>query len=335
MLSVILEQPRTVRVVGTDPPRPRAGEALVRLRLAGICGSDLAAYRGTSPLVRYPVVLGHELVVDVLACPDRPDLVGWRAVVEPLLACGQCPPCRKGRYNCCTHLQVLGVHVDGGLREQFTVPAHRLHPVPEGMPDEVAVLAEPTTIAYRAVQRAQVEAGQVAVVFGAGPIGLLIATLLLRARGCHVLVVDVDPWRLQVAQRLGTTPVNARDQDVAAAVDAATGGEMASAVFEATGAAECTRLATAVVGYTGRIVLVGWNKGPTPVDTVVEDLWRGTHPGGGGQLQRGQTQPLHQPGRALHHPGRHPVRHRPGLARRRPGGHPLPGHRLRPAAASH
>src|SRR5579884_3652782 len=112
MQSVVLEEPGVVRVAAGEEPRAGPGEALMRLRVAGICGSDLAAYRGVSPQVSYPRELGHELLVDVVACPDRPELVGERAVVEPLVSCGYCRACRRGRYNCCVELQVLGVHVD-------------------------------------------------------------------------------------------------------------------------------------------------------------------------------------------------------------------------------
>ena len=270
MRHVLLERPRVVSV--RDVPSPVAGggsgSALVRLRAGGICGSDLSAYRGTSPLVSYPRVLGHELLVDVLDSPDRPELVGRRAVIEPLLPCGACRACRRGRTNCCERLGVMGVHVDGGLAEYGVVAARQLHAVPEGMPDDVAVLAEPLTIAYRAVERAAIEAGRTAVVFGAGTIGLLIAHLLLRARGCRVLIVDLDPWRLEVAGRIGAHAVTGDPEAVRVAVATATGGEMADVVFEATGNAGCTRMTTDVVAHAGRIVLIGWNKGPTEVDTV-------------------------------------------------------------------
>jgi 2-desacetyl-2-hydroxyethyl bacteriochlorophyllide A dehydrogenase len=240
----------------------------VRLRSAGICGSDLAAYRGTSPMVSYPRVLGHELLVDVLEAPDRPDLVGRRAVVDPMRPCGQCRACHAGRTNCCANLQVMGVHIDGGMQELKSIGASYLHIVPESMPDDVAVLAEPLTIAYHAVARSQIRAGETAVVFGAGAIGLLIAQVLIRARGCRALVIDVDAGRLSVAQSLGATPLQGDEAALSEAVAQATGGEMAAVVFEATGVAACTRMTTALVGQAGKIVLIGWNKGPVEVDTV-------------------------------------------------------------------
>lgn len=269
MKSVVLEQPRAVRLASAEPQRPGPGEALVALRLGGICGSDLAAYRGVSPLVTYPRVLGHELVVDVLEAPGRPELEGRRAVVEPLEPCGACRACRRGRYNCCVNLRVMGVHIDGGLAERTVVPLRRLYPVPDSLRDELAVLAEPTTIAYRAVERSEIQAGGVAAVFGAGTIGLLIAALLVKARGCRALVIDIDARRLEAARAIGAEPVLSESpEQVLREVARHTGGELADVVFEATGSAACTRMTAALVAQAGRIVLVGWNKGPVEFDTV-------------------------------------------------------------------
>ena len=261
--QVVLRRPGAIDVAESDVRSPQAGYALVRLRLGGICGSDKAAYRGQSPLVRYPIVLGHELLVDVVAAPARPDLLGKRAVVEPLLNCGRCYACRAGRYNACTSLEVMGVHVDGGLCDETLVRLDRLHTVPDELPDDLAVLAEPVSIAYRAVQRAEIEAGMYAIVFGAGPIGLLITQLLLHARGSRVIVVDQDEWRLGIAARLGALTI-ASTADIAAEVSKQTSGEMAHRVFEATGNPACTLETADVVSVGGRIVLVGWNeKAPT------------------------------------------------------------------------
>ena len=267
-LQVVLERPGEVRLVDGEVPNLSAGHALVRLRLAGLCGSDLSAYRGTSPLVSYPRILGHEVLVDVLACREQPQLVGRRAVLDPMVPCGYCRTCRAGRPNCCVHLKVMGVHVDGGLQQMFGVDPRHLYPVPPEMSDEVAILAEPLTIAYHAVRRSAIAAGQIAVVFGAGTIGLLIARLLIRARGCAVYVVDVDADRLRTAVAFGAEPLQGSEAELVASLASTTDGDLADAVFEASGSPAATRATTALAGHGGTVILVGWNRGPIEFDTV-------------------------------------------------------------------
>ncbi|MEV6899631.1 zinc-binding dehydrogenase [Amycolatopsis sp. NPDC051372] len=268
MKSILLEGPKDLRVVDRAEPSPGAATALVRPVLNGLCGSDLAAFRGKAPQIVFPRVLGHEMLVEVEHSPTRPELEGARAVVEPIVPCGGCRSCRIGRPNCCARLRVLGVQVDGGLTERLVLDPRRLHPVPQGLADESAVFSEPAAVAYHAVQRSGVEAGQVAVVFGAGTIGLLITQILVRARGCRAIVVDLDPWRLELAAGYGATTVNGKDPELAAIVDEATAGEFADVVFEATGAPAATRLVTELAAFGGTVVTVGWNPGPTTVDTV-------------------------------------------------------------------
>jgi L-gulonate 5-dehydrogenase len=266
--KVVLERPRMVRLVDGVEGNAGPREALVRLRTAGICGSDLSAYRGTSPLVSYPRVLGHELLVDIVQASERPELEGQRAVLDPMIPCGYCRACRAGRSNCCVRLKVMGVHVDGGLQEMFAVNMRHLHPVAAEIPDEVAVLTEPLTIAYQAVQRSAIVAGGIAVVFGAGAIGLLIARLLVGARGCRAFVVDVDADRLKMVAGLGAVPLLGDEGELMRAVEDATGGDMADVVFEASGSGIATRTTTALAGHAATVVLVGWNRGPVEVDTV-------------------------------------------------------------------
>jgi threonine dehydrogenase-like Zn-dependent dehydrogenase len=162
----------------------------------------------------------------------------------------------------------MGVHIDGGLQEVAPIDTDRLVRVPDSLPDDIAVLAEPLTIAYHAVHRSGIAAGHIAVVFGAGPIGLLIVQLLVHARGCRALVIDIDPGRLAIAQAVGATPLQGDEAALIEAVAQATGGELADVVFEATGIAACTRMTTSLVAHAGRIVLIGWNTGSVELDTV-------------------------------------------------------------------
>src|SRR5688572_16059891 len=131
MQTLILAEPGRFTMTSTEPPRePPPGHALVRVRRIGVCGTDLHAYRGQQPFFTYPRILGHELGVEVVAmAPDAAsDLApGDRCAVEPYLDCGTCIACQHGRTNACTSLRVLGVHIDGGMREYISVPATKLH----------------------------------------------------------------------------------------------------------------------------------------------------------------------------------------------------------------
>ena len=146
-----------------DRPVPGPGQALIKVVTAGICGSDIGAFRGTNGLVSYPRVIGHELAGIVESIPDgnpKGIRVGDRVVVDPYLYCGHCYPCSIGRTNCCTDLHVLGVHVDGGMAEYFCHPADMLVKIPDGMDWVLAAMAEPLTISLHGVHRGGLKAGE-------------------------------------------------------------------------------------------------------------------------------------------------------------------------------
>jgi L-gulonate 5-dehydrogenase len=275
--AVLVKKPHEVAVVDRHVEAPGRGEVVVRFLQGGLCGSDLAAYQGVSPMVVYPRIIGHEMVGEVVQSGSGADRwLGARVVIEPLLPCGTCVACRKGRYNTCVHLQVMGVHTDGGFQDHFVVPAVNLHRLPEDMDLDTAVLAEPLTVACQAVFRSGVMAGDKVIIFGAGPIGLLALQVVTSYLGAAALVVDVLSQRLKLAEKLGA----AATVDVSGwtgpgtspalihAVKDWTEGDMAAVAIEATGHPASTTAAIDCLGHAGRLSLVGWNKAPITVDTV-------------------------------------------------------------------
>jgi L-gulonate 5-dehydrogenase len=234
-------------------------QALVRVELVGLCGSDYHLYDGTHPYARYPQVQGHELVGVVEELPPgyAGTLgVGRRVAIEPLLPCGSCFACRRGRPNCCPELAVLGVHVPGGLADRFAVPVSSLYPTGD-LPPEVAVLTEPVSIGLQAVTRAGIGAADTVVVIGAGPIGLVTA-LAAVDRGARVLVADRVASRLVFAERLGASRVvDTTVEDLSTATLDFTGGDGAAVVVEATGVPSLVRLAVDLVAHSGTVVVVG------------------------------------------------------------------------------
>ena len=261
MRTVTLAQPGELVLSDTAPPaEPGAGEALVRVRAVGVCGTDLHAYRGNQPFFSYPRILGHELGVEVVALGPETAAsglaVGDRCAVEPYLNCGACVACRQGKTNCCVRLQVLGVHTDGGMREYIAVPAAKLHRSATLSYEQLA-LVEMLGIGAHAVARAKPAAGETVLVIGAGPIGLS-AIQFARVAGARVIVTDRDAGRLAFCrERLGVDLIVPAGEELLPALEALTGGDLPTAVFDATGSAASMRQAFNYVAHGGRLIFVG------------------------------------------------------------------------------
>ncbi|MCC8074925.1 MAG: zinc-binding alcohol dehydrogenase family protein [Clostridiales bacterium] len=272
MKAIQFEKPWSVACVETEKPVPGPGQALIRVKAAGICGSDIGAFRGTNGLVSYPRVIGHELAGIIEAIPeDNPKgfQVGDRVIVDPYLYCGHCYPCSIGRTNCCTDLHVLGVHVDGGMAEYFCHPADMLVKVPDGMDWISAAMAEPLTISLHGVHRGGLEEGEYCAIYGAGPIGLL-AGMVTEAYGAHAILIDLVQERLDFAKSCGVEYIiNSAKEDPEAVVREITGGDMAQLVMECTGANECIRRSLDLVSNAGRNTFTGWPNKETSLPTDV------------------------------------------------------------------
>lgn len=272
MKAIKIEKPWDISCVEAAKPVPKEGEALIKIMTAGVCGSDIGAFRGTNGLVSYPRVIGHELAGIVESIPENNPKgikVGDKVIVDPYLYCGHCYPCSIGRTNCCTDLHVLGVHVDGGMAEYFCHPADMLIKMPEGMDWVLAAMAEPLTISLHGVHRGGLKAGEFCAIYGAGPIGLL-AAMVAEAYGAHAILIDIVQERLDFGKELGVEYIiNSGKEDPAAAVAKITDGNMAQLVMECTGANPCIRGALDLVSNAGRITLTGWPKKETSLPTDV------------------------------------------------------------------
>lgn len=262
MKTLILEKPGSLRAVDTSTPgAPGPGEVLARLHRVGVCGTDIHAFHGKQPFFTYPRILGHELGVEVLAVGESVTAVspGDRCSVEPYLNCGHCIACRREKSNCCTSLQVLGVHTDGGHREKILVPAAKLHSSAHLSYDQLA-LVETLGIGAHAVERARLEGEETVAVIGAGPIGLAVIQFAL-ASGSRVIVIDVNEARLAFCRhRLGIPEdrlLDARNGDIALRLAELTNGDMPTAVFDATGNAQSMMAAFDLPANGGRLIFVG------------------------------------------------------------------------------
>lgn len=270
MRAIKFSEPWKVECVDIPAPVAEKGQALIKVRCAGICGSDIGAFRGTNPLVSYPRIIGHEIAGEILSIPEdnpRGLKAGDHVIVDPYLYCGHCYPCSIGRTNCCTGLQVLGVHVEGGMCEVFAHPADMLWKLPDDMPWDIAPMAEPLTIALHGIHRGGLAAGEHVAIIGAGPIGLLAAMAAI-AYGAEPILIDLVDERLAMARALGVKKtINSAKEDLVAKVSEYTGGRFAELVMECSGANPAIRSTLDIVANAGRITLTGWPKKETPLPT--------------------------------------------------------------------
>ena len=263
MKAITLDTPGHLCLISMDEPRsPAPGEALVRIRQVGICGTDFHAFRGEQPFFEYPRILGHELGVEIVALNSQEQVlsVGMSCAVEPYFNCGHCPPCRRGKANCCVNLKVFGVHIDGGMREFAIVPTAHLHPSPTLSFEQLA-LVEPLSIGAHAVTRAQIVRGERVLVIGAGPVGLAVTQFALLA-GAKVMVMDINEQRRAFCQKLWPEIIFVDSHDDALrSLQEVVADDLPMAVFDATGNPHSMHTAFNYVGHGGRLIFVGLFQG--------------------------------------------------------------------------
>lgn len=245
---VVVDAPHELRVEETElPPRPAGGEARLRSRAIGICGSDLHVAAGHHPFVSYPVAPGHEVVAEVETVGEGvdPAWIGRRVVLEPGLSCGACRTCLRGARHLCEHLRVMGFQAPGGMADAFDAPVDRLHELPDTVATEHGALVEPLAVATHAVRLAGPLDGLDVAILGAGTIGVACA-LVAGADGARVRLIDPDEARRAGAERsfgLVTAPELGPDE--------------ADVAFECVGVETALRAAVAGARKGGAILVVG------------------------------------------------------------------------------
>lgn len=264
MKALVYTGPKSIEIRDLATPQPAPGEVLVKMRLCGVCGTDIGIFGGTHPRATAPLILGHEFVGDVVAGGTR-FAAGQRVVAYPLISCGTCHACRTGSPHICASLRLIGIDGPGGMAEYLSLPEDMLFAVPDGMDDRIAALVEPLAVALRAIEQSGMGAADRVAVLGAGPIGLLVALMARHAGAATVLVSDVDPARLAIARSLGFIPVDVRSEDLVARVMAETEGDGADIAFECSGVASAALEMTRLMRPQGTVCLVSMHKKPNPV----------------------------------------------------------------------
>lgn len=264
MKTITLTAPGNLVATSTEAPHsPGEGEALVRVHRIGVCGTDIHAFGGRQPFFTYPRVLGHELGVEVVSVGPGVLKIkaGDHCSVEPYINCESCVACVAGKPNCCTAIRVLGVHSDGGMREQLILPARKLHCSDQLTFDQLA-LVETLAIGRHAVERSQLKRGEFALVIGAGPIGLSVMQFAVE-KGAQVIVLDVNEARLAFCQKQLGVPhlINGNEGKTVETLLSLTDGQLPTAVFDATGNPDSMAAAFDFPAHGGRLVFVGLFQG--------------------------------------------------------------------------
>jgi len=269
---------KDIRIEDLPKPEIKEDEVLVKVKAAGICGSELHAYEGISERRKPPLVMGHEFAGEVAGVGRRVEgfQKGDRIVIEPITRCGICEQCQRGRGNICRNVKLLGLHVNGAFAEYVPAPARNCYKLPDNVSFEEASTVEPLAVAVHAANRTPIKLGDNVVVVGAGVIGLM-ALQVARLMGANkVFVTDIVDYRLNFAKKLGTDKIiNSKVEEPVKKVMELTGTKGADVVLEAVGIQSTVQQAISMVGIGGRITVIGMLEKVMPIgmlDIVVKEL---------------------------------------------------------------
>jgi (R,R)-butanediol dehydrogenase / meso-butanediol dehydrogenase / diacetyl reductase len=252
-----------------EPGDAGPGEVVLEVARAAICGTDSSEWAHGPLLARPPVTLGHEFVGRVISIGDGVVELshGDRVVSGAAVSCGHCEWCRAGRTNLCSTYLTLGLQLNGGLAQLVTTPAGVCRRVPEDCSDDAAAMAQPLAVALHALRRTSVQPDHTCAVIGVGGIGSFILGAAAAKGVSRLIAVDIDDQRLRTAEVIGAEVViDARRQDVAAAILEVTGGDGAHVVIEASGASGAPETAIKATRRGGRVLIVGLQPTPTEID---------------------------------------------------------------------
>ncbi|PHN08325.1 L-iditol 2-dehydrogenase [Flavilitoribacter nigricans DSM 23189 = NBRC 102662] len=257
MKAALLSEPRRIEIRDVDLPDPGPGEVRIRLKMVGICGSDVHLFLGHRPLEK-PTIIGHEGLghIDKIGSGVTDRMPGQRVVIEPNIPCLQCSMCRSGRGNACPNKRVIGLNRDGCFAEYVCLPAEYAWPIPESITDEQAVTIEPTAVSIHALFASKARPGDTIAVIGLGAIGLLLTHVAL-SLGYRVFTVEIIPDKQKLAMEMGAEVIPTEQEISATELNRIWTDSEVVAVFECAGVAQTASLATAAAPQGAEIVLLG------------------------------------------------------------------------------
>lgn len=269
MKAIQIVKPGELRIIDMEKPHiDDKNNILVKMRAAGICGSDVGIYHGTNAAATYPRVIGHEMVgvVEEIGSNVKKLKVGDRIIVNQVVSCGECYPCRHNRENVCDHLEVRGVHRDGGYREYMAVPEEDCYILPDNLSDADSVMIEPTTIAIQSLSRAEIEDDDVIFIIGCGALGSSILRIA-RLTNAKIIVGDIVDDKLNDALKNGAHyAVNLSHEDFEEKVKEYSNGRGPTVTIDAACTKDSLMNAIKVTGNAGRVITMGFSITPTEVN---------------------------------------------------------------------
>ena len=262
MKAIQISEPSVMKVIDIAEPQMGDDEVLLRMKYVGFCGSDLSTYRGGNPMVKMPVVPGHEVGAEIVSVGKNvPEGLkpGMTVTVNPYTNCGKCASCRNGRVNACQHNETLGVQRWGAMREYLVLPWEKV--IPAGLlTPRTCALIEPMSVGFHAVSRAQVTDIDVVLVIGCGMVGMGAVVRSVQ-RGATVVAADIDDEKLALARQMGASyTINTLSEDVHARLLEMTSGFGPDVVIEAVGSSPTYQMAVDEVAFTGRVICIGYAK---------------------------------------------------------------------------
>lgn len=262
MKAVQIVNPQEMRVVDIDKPVLGVGEVMVKIEYVGFCGSDLNTFLGKNPMVKLPIIPGHEVgavIEEIGEGVPEGFTKGMNVTLNPYTNCGKCASCRNGRVNACEHNETLGVQRNGVMCEYAVLPWQKIIPAGE-LSSRTCALIEPMSVGFHAVSRAQVIDNEFVMVVGCGMVGLG-AVIRASQRGALVIAVDVDDEKLALAKRIGAAyTVNSKTENVHERIQSITDGFGVDVVVEAVGSPATYVMAIEEVSFTGRVTYIGYSK---------------------------------------------------------------------------
>ncbi len=278
MKAMVLTDWEKLELQDAPVPELHEDEALIKVKYAGICGSDVHIFTGHHPTAKAPVIMGHEFIGTVEKINSKKSLkfnVGDRVVVEPLISCGSCEACNTGNWHVCKNLKLLGIHTNGAFAEYVKVAVNKIIPVAGHLSDKIAALTEPFAVGFHVNQRAELKNGDTALVIGGGPIGLIVGMVAKISGASQVVFSEINEDRLKQIEEFGFTALNPAKENALERAKALTENEGFDVVFEVSGSQEGILFATQACKIRGKIVPVGF-PGKRPEFEVLQVIFKET-----------------------------------------------------------